>query len=314
MHTDSDAAAAVQRIARKAGVKVSGHVTETEKERAAQIIAQLMSGKISKIKKRAASPSAKFHQAMHKVRARHGIQETFCAAQPSVRRTSPLRVMAHPAGSARPTPVASVHVRRRLAGGVRLQALQRRHARVAEGAHGCWPCPSAHKDTPAAALPPSARATRPAIRCGKRALNRSLSTGAHHRRREASRAAPVQRTWPGRGQEGVSRAHVPGGSPRVPAALCAPALPSPKAEREINKRGLTVPRVLQAMQNYRKLKAEGEAGTAPAAPALPAVSSIPFWTMGVSSGMVEESMTCSNPAENPGCPEPVVLEVGKGSW
>ena len=62
----------------------------------------------------------------------------------------------------------------------------------------------------------------------------------------------------------------------MPAALCAPALPSPKAEREINKRGLTVPRVLQAMQNYRKLKAEGEAGTAPAAPALPAVSSIPF--------------------------------------
>ena len=36
----------------------------------------------------------------------------------------------------------------------------------------------------------------------------------------------------------------------MPAALCAPALPSPMAEREIDKRGLTVPRVLQAMQNY----------------------------------------------------------------
>jgi len=61
------------------------------------------------------------------------------------------------------------------------------------------------------------------------------------------------------------------------------------------------------MQNYRKLKAEGEAGTAPAAPALPAVSPVPFWTMEVSSGTVEESMTCSNPAENSGCPEPVFL-------
>jgi len=37
------------------------------------------------------------------------------------------------------------------------------------------------------------------------------------------------------------------------------------------------------------------------------VSPIPFWTMEVSSGTVEESMTCSNPAENPGCPEPAVL-------